>query len=38
VTWNFLDASLDSGKTYPVSKLMRDLPMASRLMDRDSNH
>ena len=30
VTWNFLDEYLQSGKTYPIHKLMRLAPFASR--------
>ena len=31
VNWNFLDAYLEKGKTYPIYKLMREVKAASRL-------
>jgi hypothetical protein len=31
VNWNFLDAYLEKGKTYPIYKLMKDVSAASRL-------
>jgi hypothetical protein len=31
VNWNFLDAYLEKGKTYPIYKLMGDTNVASRL-------
>jgi hypothetical protein len=35
VTWNFLDASLEAGKPYPISKLMLNTNVASRLLSGD---
>ncbi|MCI0662942.1 MAG: hypothetical protein L0220_17885, partial [Acidobacteria bacterium] len=34
VNWNFLDAYLEKGKTYPVYKLMGDANAPSRLKER----
>lgn len=33
VNWNFLDAYLEKGKTYPIYKLMKDAGVASRLKE-----
>ncbi len=30
VAWNFLDAYLENGKTYPIYKLMKDVKLASK--------
>lgn len=35
VDWNFFDAYLESGKTFPVYKLMQNVNVASRLVARD---
>jgi len=32
VDWNFFDAYLETGKTFPVFKLMQNVNAASRLM------
>ena len=32
IDWNFFDAYLETGKTFPVYKLMQNLNVASRLM------
>ncbi|MBI1762851.1 MAG: M14 family metallopeptidase [Acidobacteria bacterium] len=31
VNWNFLDAYLEKGKTYPIYKLMKETPVVSKL-------
>ena len=35
VDWNFFDAYLETGKTFPVYKLMQNVNVASRLMSGD---
>jgi hypothetical protein len=34
VTWNFLDPYLGPGKIYPITKLMQDVKLASRLVEQ----
>jgi len=34
-TWNFLDGYLDSGKVHPIYKVMGQVKLASRLLERD---
>ena len=34
VNWNFLDAYLEKGKTYPIYRLTKDVSVASRLRDK----
>lgn len=34
VDWNFFDAYLETGKTFPVYKLMQNVNAASRLIER----
>lgn len=37
VTWNFLDAYLETGKIYPIYKLMKDVNVPTRIMGREKS-